>query len=81
MKLPTFSRRPDLEPRLCKLQINTAGAWRDICKFDCDAHGDAIQRLAPPLAELVGATLRICIADSLNSALMHWDAERGWRPA
>jgi hypothetical protein len=65
-------------PRTCKLQINQAGAWRDVVRFDADQHGDAIQQHAPLLAAVVGATLRIVIADSLNNCLLRWSIDTGW---
>lgn len=65
----------------CKLQINTNGAWRNVVDFDADKHGDAIQVHAPPLAAIIGAKLRICTADGLQTALMYWDPEHGWRKA
>lgn len=71
--------------RPCKLQINTSGAWRDLLKFNIDAiDSDALQVAA---AELVGiadpegrTSLRITMADCLQTALVHWDAKRGWCP-
>lgn len=72
---------PKPEQRICKLQINQTGAWRDVCRFDVDEHGDAIQQHAPLLAAVVHATLRIVIADSFNTTLLRWAPETGWRVA
>lgn len=70
--------------RPCKLQINTTGAWRDVLRFDIDAVDAGALQLAA--SELVGiadpegkASLRITMADSLQTTLVRWDAKNGWR--
>jgi hypothetical protein len=76
----------DKEPRLVKLQLNTAGAWKDLLRFDIDAVDDqAIQVAAVQLVELAyprgTASLRIATADAFQTALVRWDAKNGWRAA
>jgi len=72
--------------RPCKLQINTSGAWRDLLKFDIDTvDSDALQDAAADLVRAADPTdrtsLRITMADSLQTTLIRWDAEHGWRKA
>jgi hypothetical protein len=72
--------------RPCKLQINSAGAWRDLLRFDIDqVNADALQAAAASLVEIADpagkTTLRICMADALQSTLVRWSADTGWRPA
>lgn len=72
--------------RPCKLQINTAGAWRDLLRFDIDEVDEQdLQETAARLVQLAEhpcrATLRICMADALQSTLVRWSADTGWRPA
>ena len=69
--------------RPCKLQINTKGAWRDALSFDIDqVDAEALQVAAANLlviADPLGrTTLRIVMADSLQTALLHWTAAKGW---
>lgn len=71
--------------RPCKLQINTTGAWRDLLRFDIDeVDGNEVQHAAQELINAANpkgrTTLRITMADSLQSVIAHWDAEKGWRP-
>lgn len=67
----------------CKLQINTAGAWRDVRRFDLDAvDAEALQVAAAKLV-IIGnpsgrATLRIVTDNGLTDVLVHWDAKKGW---
>jgi hypothetical protein len=70
-----------MSPRICKLQINTSGAWRDVAPFNIDSQGDAVMNAAAELASAVGAKLRIASADGLNEAMMHWTERDGWKPA
>lgn len=69
--------------RPCKLQINTAGAWRDVLRFDLDAvDAEALQVAAANLV-IIGnpsgrATLRIVTDNGLTDVLVHWDAKKGW---
>lgn len=58
------------QPRMVKLQINSSGAWRDVLRFDIDEHDvEAIQAAAVNL---------VVLADALQTALIRWDAKRGW---
>ena len=71
------------EPNLVKLQINTAGAWRDVLRFDIDAVDvKAIQAASVQLVEVAypqgGASLRIVTTEAYPRALWHWDLKRGW---
>lgn len=71
--------------RPCKLQINTSGAWRDLLRFDIDTiDADALQVAAAELVSIADpegrTTLRITIADSLQSVIVRWDAKKGWQP-
>jgi hypothetical protein len=66
-----------------KLQINTAGAWRDVVPFD-DANArqfKAVLKHAPKLAELCNASLRIVTTDGNQTVCMHWTKDKGWRYA
>jgi len=72
--------------RPCKLQLNNKGAWRDVLPFDLDVvNSDEVQEAAAMLvsaADPSGNTrLRIVIADSLQTALVRWDATHGWKDA
>jgi hypothetical protein len=69
--------------RPCKLQINSTGAWRDVLRFDIDLiDHEAMQIAAANLVLLADpdsrTTLRIVIADALQTVLVHWDAKKGW---
>lgn len=71
--------------RPCKLQINTSGAWRDLLRFDIDTiDADALQVAAAELVSIADpegrTTLRITMADSLQSVIVRWDAKKGWQP-
>jgi hypothetical protein len=69
--------------RPCKLQINAAGAWRDVLRFDIDlvdsvALMDAASNLVS-IADPDGrVTLRISTADTFQTALIRWDSKKGW---
>lgn len=70
-------------PRMVKLQINNSGAWRDVVHFDIDAQdAEAIQVAAVNLVVLADpagrSSLRIATADALQTALVRWDAKKGW---
>lgn len=69
--------------RPCKLQVNAKGAWREVLAFDIDAvDAEALQVAAANLmliADPAGRkTLRIVMADGLQTALLRWSAEKGW---
>lgn len=71
------------QPRMVKLQINNAGAWRDVVRFDIDAQDwEAIQVAAVNLVVLADpdgrTSLRIATADAFQTALVRWDAKKGW---
>lgn len=73
--------------RPCKLQINTSGAWRDVLRLDLDDvvdHG-ALQDAAADLVRIADpsgrTSLRITVADSLQTTIVRWDAKNGWRQA
>lgn len=68
-------------PKPVVLQINTAGAWRNVITFDA-ADADAcgvIEYHAPGVAVVGRAKLRVVTNDGLQTPLRHWDIERGWR--
>lgn len=74
-----------MTPKLVKLQIKSAGAWRDVLRFDIDAvDSDAVQQAAANLMILADPSgrvgLRISTADVFQTALTHWDAKSGWVP-
>lgn len=67
----------------CKLQINSRGAWRDVLGFDSDAmRAEALQVAASNLVMIADhsgrTTLRIVLADGLQTVLQHWTYEKGW---
>ena len=69
--------------RPCKLQINTAGAWRDVLRFDIDAVDsvalmDAASNLLIIADPSGGATLRIATSDAYQVALVRWHVTKGW---
>jgi len=69
--------------RPCKLQINSSGAWRDVLRFDLDETDvEALQVAAANLVLIAnggGKTgLRITAADAFQTALIRWDAKKGW---
>ncbi len=69
--------------RLCKLQINQAGSWRDMLRFDLNAVDSEALQIAAVNLMIVGdpngqAKLRITTDDSLQNVLIHWDAKKGW---
>jgi hypothetical protein len=64
-----------------KLQINTAGAWRNVIEFDAAEVEDAgaVMFHASVIARVGSATLRIVTADGMQTALCSWTADEGWR--
>jgi hypothetical protein len=69
--------------RPCKLQINTKGAWRDVLPFDLDeVDSEALQVAAANLVVVADPGgrigLRISAGDSYQTALIRWDAKKGW---
>lgn len=70
-------------PRKVKLQINSTGAWRDVLKFSIDDVDTAAIQVAAVdlvvLADPAGRTsLRIATDDCFQTALIRWDAKKGW---
>ncbi|CAM8627493.1 hypothetical protein MCEMSHM24_02727 [Comamonadaceae bacterium] len=64
-----------------KLQVNTAGAWKDVVSFDAAdaaAADHVMQGAALICAGAQQAKFRVVIADSLQTALSHWTLEKGW---
>jgi hypothetical protein len=70
-----------------KLQINTAGSWRDVIGFDAakDVACGEVMAAADMLARVGKATCRIVMAngDAPRSplVLMHWSQDGGWKEA
>lgn len=69
--------------RPCKLQINTAGAWRDVLRFDLDVVNDEDVQVAAAQLLLAAdpdsrASLRIVMDDSLQTPLVRWNTKKGW---
>lgn len=72
-----------------RLEINTAGAWKVIAKFDSanDEASDDVLYAAGNLAVALqsagsGCALRVSMAEAPHSALMYWDDQwEGWREA
>lgn len=66
---------------LVRLQINTAGAWRNVIDFDAADHKvrDSVMAHSAQLAEIGKATLRIVTADGLQTALCSWSRDKVWR--
>jgi hypothetical protein len=76
----TKHREADAETKPVALQINTAGGWRNVIKFDAanDEDSTRVMKHAPPLATIGSATLRIVTDDGLQQCLTAWDIKRGW---
>lgn len=75
-----MSNNQNIKP--VKLQINTAGAWRNVIAFDAsdeDASNKVLEA-SPVLAGVGQATLRIVIDDGLQEVLTHWTPDKGWQP-
>lgn len=70
-------------PNKVKLQINTSGAWRDVLRFCThDVDTDLVQISAANMvlhADPTGkTTLRLATDDAYQTALIRWDAKKGW---
>lgn len=67
------------------LQINSRGAWRNVCDFDV-ADGAAAAHVMEAAATLVAyslgkASARIVkVQDGYPSPLMVWSESEGWKP-
>lgn len=68
------------QPRPLKLQINTAGAWRDVIRFDL-SDGDEVlhhaENLALRSAHAGQVSLRVIIPGD-TAPLQLWTRQRGW---
>nr|WP_295782148.1 hypothetical protein [Rhodoferax sp.] len=69
--------------RPCKLQLNAKGAWREVLAFDIDQVD--VEELQVAAANLVliadlsrRTSLRVVMADGLQTPLLHWTAKHGW---
>ena len=71
--------------RPAKLQVNTAGAWKDVVRFDAslDIMAAEVMDAADRLGRADGGrvTFRVCIDDAFSTTLYRWDVERGWKEA
>lgn len=74
--------------RMCRLQINTSGAWRNVVDFDLDQLDELKEAKLLDSAATMAAcaqpekppTLRVVTtADGLQDPLMHWSASEGWK--
>lgn len=72
--------------RPCKLQINDSGSWRNLVALDLDTAPHHGQAACDAAAEMVlqanprsRARLRLAVADSQATPLMHWTAAGGWK--
>ena len=68
--------------RPVQLQLNNAGSWKTLAKFDAsdDDQADKARVAGQLLGELGGerTTLRIATDEALPCVLLRWDAKRGW---
>lgn len=72
-----------ISQRPVTLQINSAGAWRNVCRFNAanDATGRLILKAAATIATHAdgGVSLRIVeIQDGYPSPLASWSIKAGW---
>lgn len=75
--MSTAAQQPEKRVRL---QINTAGGWRNVIDFDAADHlvGASVMEHSVELAKIGKATLRIVTADGLQTALCAWTSAKGW---
>jgi hypothetical protein len=70
--------------RIVKIQINSAGAWRDVLRFDITAVDiiavmDAAALLVSLTDQKMGVTsLRLATSDTHQKAITRWTAANGW---
>ena len=68
--------------RPVQLQLNNAGSWKTLAKFDAgnDDQADKARMAGQLLGELGGArtTLRIATCESLPIVLVQWSPSKGW---
>lgn len=68
--------------RPVQFQVKQSGAWRTAVRWDAsdEARNDAVLDAADALLRAVGrAGGRIVTDDGLNTWLMNWTAEEGWK--
>ncbi|MGA0569610.1 hypothetical protein ACO2Q9_02695 [Variovorax sp. VNK109] len=66
-----------------KLQVNTAGAWKDVCSFDvADATGTAIiMNAAHDIGYYANPAVGfrvVSVRDGYATPLMSWAKDNGW---
>jgi hypothetical protein len=63
------------------LQVNTSGAWRNVIGFDAgkDVECAEVMGAAQTLGRISKAKFRVVIKDSLQTPLLHWTPEAGWK--
>jgi hypothetical protein len=80
--MPPTTKHPEAQAdtKPVALQINTAGAWRNVIRFDAvnDEDSHKVMRHAPALAIVGSGTLRIVTDDGLQQCITAWDMKRGW---
>lgn len=74
-----------------RLELNNSGAWKVLGRFDAaddeqtslvlDAAEDLIKVLHNSFDPKGCPTLRVSIDDALQTVLLRWSIERGWRDA
>ena len=72
-----------------RLEINTAGAWKVIGRFNAadDETADDVLNAAEALAQAMACagarmSMRVSMAEPPHAALMHWtNQDTGWRDA
>ena len=68
--------------RPVQLQLNNAGSWKTLAKFDAgnDDQADKARMVGQLLGELGGprTTLRIATCEALPIVLVQWSAGKGW---
>lgn len=63
-----------------KLDINRAGAWKNVLLFDAgnECDNQAILDAAAALGHAAKCRFRITRADALSTPLMYWSELEGW---
>jgi hypothetical protein len=66
-----------------KLQVNINSAWRDVVSFDAgkDVECAEVMGAADTLGRISKAKFRVVIKDILQTPLLHWTPEAGWKEA
>lgn len=75
----------------CRLELNNSGSWKVLGRFDAaddeqtslvlDAAEDLIKTLHNSEDARRCPTLRVSIDDALQTVLLRWSLEGGWRDA